>query len=128
MRDKQRFFGDGVHPNDEGQDFIAAMIYRALTAPTTTSLAEKTIAKQFPEIVVENQRIQITSPLGNDKTVATKFSAHLFSLEGKEIDSWKMTEKHSTHTVINLSAGVYLLRLDSSTHSIAKRLEIAAKK
>jgi hypothetical protein len=35
------FFSDGVHPNAQGQDSIAANIYRALTKVTTGVAAQK---------------------------------------------------------------------------------------
>jgi len=113
-------FADGVHPDAVGQDTIAHVIYRALTAPVT-ALSGPSVASArswLPEIGLLNGRLRVQA-LPSD---AIRFS--LLDMSGRILESW-MVPKGGAHeySFAGLPSGPYLLTMDSPLGRAAKRLE-----
>ncbi|MGA2507021.1 MAG: GDSL-type esterase/lipase family protein [Chitinispirillaceae bacterium] len=102
----QYFSVDGVHPNAAGEDTIAHVLYRALTATAVAGKETAPLRPTVPFITVKNNgAISIAVSSGAITT------AELFDIRGKRVDVDNSTGVgRLTLGAGNLHSGVYLLR------------------
>jgi alpha-L-fucosidase 2 len=102
----QYFSVDGVHPNAAGEDTIAHVLYRALTATSVAGKGATPILPIAPLITVKNNGvISVAVSSGG------RFTAALFDIRGKRVGVDNSTGAgHLTFGAGNLHSGVYLLR------------------
>ncbi len=79
MKTKEALVPDGVHPNAEGLDTLAHIIYRVLTAPVVSLVSAS--ARAYPEVERQGDALLVSLP-GSSEAVAT-----LYALDGRALAS-----------------------------------------
>lgn len=105
------FAADGVHPDAAGEDTMAHVIYRALTATGTTGPAAEDTRPD-----VHRKSVAVNSSIGPYNINGTT-GMEVFDLQGKRINSRTVNRSGlSRVSSCRFRGGVYLLRLPSSEH------------
>jgi acyl-CoA thioesterase I len=106
---------DGVHPNKAGQDSLAHIFYRALTAPTRL-LAGRRIARTYPEASLRAGRLELAWP----GTLPARWE--LISLTGKTLRAGSIRDAQTQSILLQgMAAGEYFLSVISPEGLAAKR-------
>jgi acyl-CoA thioesterase I len=109
---------DGVHPNKAGQDTLAHILYRALSAPPTR-LAERRGARSYPEASLRAGRLELAWP------GALPARWELLSLSGKVLGAGSIPDAQARSIPLRgLAAGGYFLSVSSPEGHAAKRFSL----
>ncbi|MEO7427075.1 MAG: GDSL-type esterase/lipase family protein [Fibrobacteria bacterium] len=109
---------DGVHPNKAGQDSLAHIFYRALTAPVTR-LAGRRALRAYPEASLHAGRLELAWP----GELPARWE--LVSLTGKILGTGSIPGAQAQSIPLQgLSAGSYFLSVISPEGVAAKRFSL----
>lgn len=118
-------FADGVHPDSVGQDSLAHLIYRALTAPTTALQAPGIMAAAaaapawLPGFELRGRMLKVETPVGLSARLT------LFDAGGRTLETWMLPQGgEARFSLADLPAGPCLLTAESAQGRAAKRLEL----
>jgi lysophospholipase L1-like esterase len=109
MKSQEKLVPDGVHPNAEGQDSLAHILYRALTAPVT-ALDGAAAARQafYPEISLGRGFLRVSLPGGLAGT------ARLCSADGRVLASASLRPGQAASLpTAALGQGLFFLAVDA---------------
>ena len=114
-------FADGVHPDSVGQDSLAHLIYRALTAPSVALQSPGAAAGPLwmPAFDLRGRMLRVEAPAG--------ISARLtvFDAGGRILETWTLPRGgEASYSLAALSVGPCLLTAESAQGRAAKRLEL----
>jgi acyl-CoA thioesterase I len=116
-------FSDGVHPDAVGQDSLAHLIYRALTATPTAlrapGIASASVPGWLPGLELRGRILRLDAPAG--------ISARLIAYDagGRALETWTLPQGgEARFSLAALPAGPCLLTLESVQGRAAKRLDL----
>lgn len=116
-------FSDGVHPDAVGQDSLAHLIYRALTATPTglqaPGIAAASVPGWLPGLELRGRMLRLESPAG----ISARLSA--YDAGGRTLETWTLPQGgEARFSLADLPAGPCLLTVESVQGRAAKRVDL----
>ena len=117
MLSKESLVPDGVHPNAEGQDTLAHIIFRALIPPVVAVSPIGPLIPAYPEIDIQGNMLYVALPNAGGGSVK------LYALDGRlAVSASLKSEEKSTLSLEGLAPGQYFLSIETRSGQAVKNL------